>query len=240
MPLTEIIRKGKGIGDVIGLLWFKKELPEEASRFVELALTLTADHGPAVSGAHNAIVTARAGKDLVSCVASGILTIGPRFGGAIDDAARYFKGAKESGMSPAEFVAEMKQKNLLIPGIGHMINSVQNPDTRVKLLIKFARENFRATDYLNYALEVEKIMTQKKNTLILNIDGTIGVLFLDLLKSSGRFTQKEMDEVVELGYLNALFLLGRTIGLIGHTLDQKRLKQGLYRQSIDDICYLSG
>ena len=36
---------------------------------------VTADHGPAVSGAHNTIVTARAGKDLVSSVTAGLLTI---------------------------------------------------------------------------------------------------------------------------------------------------------------------
>ena len=36
---------------------------------------VTADHGPAVSGAHNTIVCARAGKDLVSSLASGLLTI---------------------------------------------------------------------------------------------------------------------------------------------------------------------
>ena len=43
------------------------------------------------AGAHNTIVTSRAGKDLVSCLVSGLLTIGPRFGGAIDDAARFFQ-----------------------------------------------------------------------------------------------------------------------------------------------------
>lgn len=85
----------------------------------QICIMLCADHGPCVSGAHNTIVTARAGKDLVSCLVSGIvcllkwfhlcscfhglwshqlpetglLTIGPRFGGAIDDAARYFKDA---------------------------------------------------------------------------------------------------------------------------------------------------
>lgn len=51
---------------------------------------MTADHGPAVSGAHNTIVTARAGKDLVSALCSGLLTIGPRFGGALDKAAEMF------------------------------------------------------------------------------------------------------------------------------------------------------
>lgn len=40
-----------------------------------MCLMVTADHGPAVSGAHNTIVCARAGKDLVSCLASGLLTI---------------------------------------------------------------------------------------------------------------------------------------------------------------------
>jgi hypothetical protein len=40
-----------------------------------MCLMITADHGPAVSGAHNTIVCARAGKDLVSSLVSGLLTI---------------------------------------------------------------------------------------------------------------------------------------------------------------------
>ena len=54
---------------------------------------ITADHGPAVSGAHNTIVAARAGKDLISSTVSGMLTIGPRFGGALDGAAQQFSNA---------------------------------------------------------------------------------------------------------------------------------------------------
>ena len=65
---------------------------------------LYADHGPCVSGAHNIIVTIREGKDLVSSLVSSLLTIGPRFGGAIDDVARYFKDAHDRGLSPYEFV----------------------------------------------------------------------------------------------------------------------------------------
>ena len=41
-------------------------------------------------GAHNTIVCTRAGKDLVSSLASGLLTIGDRFGGALDGAAKQF------------------------------------------------------------------------------------------------------------------------------------------------------
>jgi len=236
--LSEVMAQKMGIGGVIGLLWFKKELPDYAAQFIELVLQITADHGPAVSGAHNAIVASCAGKDLISCLCSGLLTIGPRFGGAIDDAAREFKRAKESGMTPEQFVNDMKKKGINIPGIGHKIKSVKNPDKRVQLLVSYARSNFPSTELLDYALEVERLTTAKKGTLILNVDGCIGILFLDLMSSCGAFTKDEIDEVVKLGYLNGLFALGRSIGLIGHILDQKRLRSGLYRHPMDDIAYM--
>lgn len=68
-------------------------------------------------------MTSRAGKDLVSCLVSGLLTIGPRFGGAIDDAARYFQDACDRNLDPDEFVEEMKKKGIRVPGIGHRIKS---------------------------------------------------------------------------------------------------------------------
>jgi citrate synthase len=37
-------------------------LPPWATKFIEMVLMLTADHGPAVSGAMNTIVATRAGK----------------------------------------------------------------------------------------------------------------------------------------------------------------------------------
>lgn len=236
--LSNVLEQKMGIGGVIGLLWFKKELPDYAAQFIELVLQITADHGPAVSGAHNAIVASCAGKDLISSLCSGLLTIGPRFGGAIDDAAREFKRAKETGITPEQFVNDMKKKGINIPGIGHKIKSLKNPDKRVQLLISYARSNFPRTDLLDYALAVEQLTTAKKGNLILNVDGCIGILFLDLMSSCGAFTKEEIDEVVKLGYLNGLFALGRSIGLIGHILDQKRLRSGLYRHPMDDIAYM--
>ena len=236
IPISQVIESGMGIGDVIGLLWFKRPLPEHASKFIELVLVLTADHGPAVSGAHNTIVTARAGRDLMSAVASGILTIGPRFGGAVAGAATMFKEALDSGWSPEEFVARMKARRVNIQGIGHRVKSVRNPDKRVELLKDYARKHFRKTRYLDYALEVEKITTKKKDNLILNVDGCIGLLFLDMMEDL-EFEPKEIEQILEAGGLNGLFLLGRTIGMIGHYFDQNRLKQGLYRHPWEDILY---
>ena len=82
-------------------------------------LMVSADHGPAVSGAHNTIVTTRAGKDLVSSLVSGLLTIGPRFGGALDEAALMFSDASDNGTDPEQFVKDMRKANKLIMGIGH-------------------------------------------------------------------------------------------------------------------------
>ena len=235
--LDKIIEENKSIGYVIGLLWFKKELPKFAQEFIEIVIKLTADHGPAVSGAHNAIITARAGKDLMSALASGILTIGPRFGGAISDAAKYTREALQKEMKPQEFVKYMKDVvKINIPGIGHRIKSVQNPDVRVQLLKKFVMENFEKHPHLDFALEVEKLTTAKRNNLILNVDGCIGITFLDLLENLD-FTKEEIEDVIYSEALNGLFVLGRSIGMMGHVFDQKRQRAGLYRQPWDEILF---
>jgi citrate synthase len=239
VPISKVVNDNMGIGGVLGLLWFKKKLPDYARRFLELAMILTADHGPAVSGAHNAIVAARAGKDIISSLVSGLLTIGPRFGGAIDGAAQNFKRALEKGLTPLEFTKEMKAKDIPIPGIGHRVKSLSNPDMRVTLLKKFCKKHFKSTPVLDYALEVEKLTTAKKANLILNVDGCIGVCFVDLLKSCKEFDKKEINEIIKLGCLNGLFVTARAIGLFGHIFDQKRLKQPLFRQPYDDVSYMT-
>ncbi|MFH0799501.1 MAG: citrate/2-methylcitrate synthase [Pseudomonadota bacterium] len=240
MPISKVMGEDIGIGGVIGLLWFKRHLPKFATKYLERVLMLTADHGPAVSGAHNAIVTARAGKDIISSLVSGLLTIGPRFGGAIDGAAQNFKRAFESNLAPEKFVNEMKVKGENIPGIGHLVKSVTNPDMRVTQLKGFVKESFPETRLLNYALEVEAITTQKKGTLILNVDGCIGITFVDLLWSMpDLFTKEQVDEIIDMGCLNALFVVGRSIGIFGHVFDQKRLRQPLWRVPYDDIAYMT-
>lgn len=238
MPISDVLKQNMGIGGVLSLLWFQRQLPHYVCKFLEMSLMVTADHGPAVSGAHNTIVCARAGKDLVSSLVSGLLTIGDRFGGALNDAAKQFSAAYDSGLIPMEFVNEMRKKGKLIMGIGHRVKSINNPDMRVKIIKEFVLQNFPTTPLLNYALEVEKITTSKKPNLILNVDGVIAVAFVDLLRHSGSFTREEAQEYVEMGAINGLFVLGRSIGFIGHFMDQKRLKQGLYRHPWDDISYV--
>jgi len=236
VPIDEVIDRKLGIGGVIGLLWFKKEIPQYARDFLEMVIQIIADHGAAVSGAHNTIISARAGKDLISSLVTGILTIGPRFGGAVNGAAEHFLYGLRNELAPRELIAHMKDKNIRIQGIGHKLKTLENPDKRVELMKNFAKANFKDTPVLNYALSVEAVTTQKKSNLILNVDGTIGVLLVDLLKEL-EFSDAEIDQMIAMGTFNALFVLGRSIGFMGHYFDQNRLHQGLYRHPLDDILY---
>jgi ATP citrate (pro-S)-lyase len=238
VSISDCFSMNLGVGGVLSLLWFRRQLPKECTDFIEMVLMVTADHGPAVSGAHNTIVTARAGKDLVSSLCSGLLTIGPRFGGALDDAAKMFVAAHDAGTSPKDFVDYMKKSNQLIMGIGHRIKSLSNPDQRVEIVKNFAKKNFKRTSILEFALAVEQITTKKRANLILNVDGCIAVCFVDMLRSCGAFSREEADDMMSFGCLNGLFVLGRSIGFVGHYLDQLRLKQPLYRHPWDDITYI--
>jgi len=236
IPIDEVIDKKYGIGGVVGLLWFKKDIPVYAREFIEIVLQIIADHGPAVAGAHNTIVTARAGKDLISSLVSGLLAIGPRFGGAVNGAAEHFLYGFRNQLPPREFVNAMKQRNVRIQGIGHRLHTVENPDKRVEIMKGYAKAHFKKTELLDYTLSVEAVTTQKKSNLIMNVDGCIGVLLVDLLKEL-QFSDVEIDEMIAAGLFNALFVLGRSIGFMGHYFDQKRLAQPLYRHPMDDVLY---
>lgn len=108
----------------------------------------------------------------------------------------------------------------------------------MELVKEFVIKNFPNHKLMDYALAVETVTTSKKDNLILNVDGCIAVAFVDLIRNCGAFSPEEAEEYLQIGVLNGLFVLGRSIGLIAHYLDQKRLKTGLYRHPWDDITYL--
>lgn len=81
---------------------------------------------------------------------------------------------------------------------------------------------FPGRQHLEYAVRVEEYTLAKAANLVMNVDGCIAALFLDLLSSSGSFTQKEIDEIINIGYLNGLFVLARSIGLIGESSRQSQ------------------
>jgi ATP-citrate lyase alpha-subunit len=232
--ISDYTRAGS-FANVIWNLWLKRDLPEYGLEFINAILILLADHGPAVSGATNAMITARAWNDLKSSLIAGLTTIGPRFGWAIDWAATYFGKAVDDNITAWEFVTSMKKAGLNIPGIGHKVKSKFNPDKRCEILLELA-EKFPNKKHLQFALAVEEITLEKRCNLILNVDGMIAVMLLDLFEDIG-LSFEERTDYIEAWIFNAFFILARTTGFIGHIIDQKRLKEPLYRTPWDDILY---
>lgn len=233
-PISHYTENGS-FAHVVSNLWLKKDLPEYGWEFINTILILLADHGPAVSGANNAIVTARAGNDLKSSLIAGLTTIWPRFGGAIDGAAKEFSHAVYNWISADKFVKNMKLAWKNIPGIGHKVKSKFNPDKRCEILSELSKK-FPNNKHLNFALAVEEITLEKKCNLILNVDGYIAVMLLDLFEDIW-MDYSETQEYIDAWIFNAFFILARTVGFIGHIIDQKRLKEPLHRTPWDDILY---
>lgn len=221
--------KKNSFAAVVSSLFLGKRLQsKELEAFVDFILRLLVDHGPYVSGAMNTIITARAGRDLVSSLSAGLLTIGPRFGGAINQAAEnWLLGVREE-TSPAAFVESFASKKKYISGIGHKKYRVDLPDPRVAEIKKFTK-GLKGKKYTSFALEVEKITAAKKGNLILNVDGAIAAVLLDILAEKEEITEEELQRLTEVEFFNALFVLSRSVGFISHYLDQKRLDEGLFR-----------
>jgi len=215
----------------------KKTVSREVESFVDFTLRLLVDHGPYVSGAVNTIITARAGRDLVSSLATGLLTIGPRFGGAINQAAANWLQGVTQGTAPHDFVEEFVKRKEYILGIGHRKYRVDLPDPRALEILKFA-DKLEKRRFTTFAKSVEAITVSKKGNLILNVDGTIAAVLMDLLAEKENMSDEQLKQLIETEFFNALFVLSRSVGFIAHFLDQKRLDEGLFRLDDDLVTHV--
>ena len=214
-PASELINAGYDIPHIIGLLWDNRLVSKQEAEIIKRIIMLSADHGPCVSGALTTVIAACAGIGLSQAVAAGMIMIGPRFGGAVTDAGRWFKYAIDNQMNVEDFLGYMKKNVGPVPGIGHRVKSLKNPDKRVKELVGYVKSLGIKTPHLDFALEVEKRTTVKKDNLILNVDGTMAAVLVDI--------------GFPVDSLNGFFILARTIGMIGHWTDQKRQGSRLIR-----------
>lgn len=196
--------------------------------FVDNIFQLLIDHGGLVSGAVNTMITARAGKDMVSSLAAGLLTVGPRFGGAVNEAARAWYDGVFSKADAADFVEKNTRGGKLLLGIGHRKYRVGIPDPRVAALAEFAALLPKHPHY-DFAREIEKVTTAKNGNLILNVDGVMAALLLDMLTQKEGMDDANIQELIDAEFFNALFVIPRSVGFIAHFIEQKRNDEGLFR-----------
>ncbi len=239
---TPLVRNGKLIGtdnyelsqSVLYAL-LGRQVSREVSALFDMSYRLLLDHGGNVSGAVNAMVTARAGRDLVTALSAGLLTVGPRFGGAINDSARQWHALQKKTETVSDFIERHAKAGTPLSGIGHKKYRVGIPDPRVAVLDTF-KGLLKSTPHLDIAREVESVTTRKNGSLILNVDGMLAALFLDMLMELEKYTDEDIDILISQEFFNALFIIPRTVGFIGHALEQKKHDEGLFRLP-DDLLF---
>jgi citrate synthase len=64
-------------------------------------------------------------------------------------------------------------------------------------------------------------------------------VLLDLLSEKEGYSPEQLQELVDNEFFNAFFVLSRSVGLIAHYLDQKRLDPGLFRLSAEEVSGVS-
>lgn len=225
--LTQVAVK-RSFAWIAGSLWLGQDLKSaKTEKAIDHALRLLVDHGPNVSGAVNTMITARAGKDMVSSLVSGLLTIGPRFGGAVNGAAKNWFESVSNQVTAPDLVESFAKRKEYLPGIGHRKYRIDSPDPRVPLLTGLVSDI--PHPHLDFARTVEKLTTAKKPNLILNVDGTLAAVLLDLLVAEEKLSGEEIKTLIDAEFFNAIFVLSRSVGFIAHFLDQRRLGESLFR-----------
>ena len=114
---------------------------------------------------------------------------------------------------------------------------IDMPDPRVEPILQHAL-NLTNHPYTDFALAVQTLTTSKKGNLILNVDGAMAAVLLDLLATEEKLDTAELQSLIDTEFFNALFVLSRSVGFMAHYFDQRRLDEGLLRLSPADVAEL--
>ncbi len=201
------ILRGEKLDSLIGtsfsatafLAWFGRKPSDAEATLFEACLVASLDHGANPPSAQTARITASCGKPIADSVASGLLTLGARHGNAGSECAAWLR--THSSSTPADAINHAIADGKRIPGFGH---AVYDQDPRAQALIALATKTVAKHQHIAFAQEVSKTLSALKNKAMpLNVDGAIGAICADL---------GWPDDIAD-----ALFILGRTAGLIAHS-----------------------
>jgi citrate synthase len=200
------------LGDM-AFLELKGRLPsrQESTVFNALAVTLV-EHGMTPSAIAARLTYFGAPESLQGAVAAGLLGIGDRFGGSVEDAARTLQEALAgtgAGSDPAALargiVATYKEKKQPIAGLGHPIHKPIDP--RTPKLFAIAAENGFSGRFvrLMQAISAEASRSYGRE-LPVNATGAIGAI------------ASELD--IPWRVTRGLAVMARAIGLVAHIKEE--------------------
>lgn len=223
--LSDLIEEADFVSSFFLSLTGRKPQKKE-KRILNAILVSSLDQGISSASGFVPRVAASSGGDVLSCMATAILALGPLHGAAVTAAMELFVEVAQAGENiesqcDATVMSYRRDKKRL-SGFGSPTHA--DVDERARQLFSVARkENFDLT-YLNIAKQLEHSLEQKMNRkLPLNIDGAIAALLLTIGISplAG----------------NAIFAVGKVAGSIAHILEEKTIDPKVRRIQPEDIEY---
>ena len=189
--------------DFAEAIWLvlKGEKPsEEESKIFKTILSSSIDHGVGNPSTVSARTIQSGGNDMNTSVAGGILALGDKHGGAIEDCMEMLQSDKNA----EEIVGEYFEKGEKIPGLGHKIYDEEDP--RSEEIFEKANALGKTGDHVEKMKEISKMFAEEKIELVINVDGAIAAVMSDMGWDS------------ELG--KGLFIISRTPGLVAHVREE--------------------
>ena len=206
--LTEDLIGKVSLGDV-AFLELKERLPtpQESVMFNALVVTLV-EHGLTPSTIAARLTYFGAPEALQAAVAAGLLGMGDRFGGSIEQAAKILQEAPQGGDVRAvaqRIVDSHKQAKTIIPGLGHPVHKAADPRT-VRLFELAAENGFSGRHVRLMGLLAEEATTAYGRKLPVNATGAIAAI------------ASEMD--IQWRICRGLAVMARAIGLVAHLQEE--------------------
>jgi citryl-CoA lyase len=182
-------------------LLLKGEKPtKEESEIFNTILSSSIDHGVGNPSTVSARTVQSGGNDMNTSVAAGIMALGDKHGGAIQECMEILQSEK----SAEEIVEEYLENGEKIPGLGHKVYDDEDP--RAEKMLEKADELGLSGKHVEKMKEIQQVFAEKKVSLVMNVDGGIAAVMSDL------------GWEPELG--KGFFIIARTPGLVAHVREE--------------------
>jgi len=211
-PLEEVM--GMDFADAIWMLLKGEKPTEEKSELFNTILSSSIDHGVGNPSTVSARTVQSGGNEMNTSVAAGVLALGDKHGGAIEEAMEILQSDE-----PAEEIVDQKlDAGEKIPGLGHKIYEDQDP--RASKILAKAEELGLSGEKVRKMRDIREEFAERKVNLVMNVDGAIAAVMSDL----------DWDPALGKGF----FIIARTPGLVAHVHEEMgeqdfRREEGKYR-----------
>lgn len=205
-PMSELVEQSSFAHALYYMIMAQEPTPVQ-ERVLNAILVASMDHGISPASGFVPRVVTSTGNDIVHAMAGGLLALGPYHGSAISGAAEVLAQVREQGVESLQHTHFDRKKRVL--GLGHP--HYKHTDPRADQLFAIANHQGLDATHQELMYSVQEFVYRTLNKhLVINIDGAIAALLLDL----GFPPQAG----------NGLFALSRAGGMIAHILEEQQEK----------------